>query len=334
MIALLLACGPKAAPQVAVTPEVAPLPPAPQLPDLSRDAGMPPELNAGSRLELTTLTWSTVRFTIAADTAGLSTLDANDAAAIQRHLAADPRWRLHHRGGVLTAEQRVEDDDGWHLPANGYHSDDMRTWRVAIRFGAHGAGDPWVDSGLTSISQAGDPTIVVEGIPLTEGQDGHLATAIVIEAPELALEIFEVAPEGDRSITAASLGTVPVVLPEIAPERVTSRGYDPAWLSERHVRAGEPSADLTTSESGDAQVTGWLATTTPGWTWLRLLDAAGQPWHDERTSSWSTERIGWGEGLFFYQAIVPMSEPGATTAQIWHQADGGGVPMKLLEWPL
>ncbi len=333
MILFLLACGPKVSTEHAVASEVAPLPPAPVLPDLSVDAARPPELTVGSTLELTTLTSSTVRFTIAADTASLNAIDADGSAAIQRHLAADPRWKLHHRGGVLTAEQRIERDGGWHLPPNGYHRDSARTWRVAIRFGAQGAGDPWAASGLTSTSQAGDPTIVVEGRTLLEVQDGHLATAIVVEAAEFAVEIFEAAPSNDRSITAESLGTVPVVLPGIAPARVASHGYDPAWLSERHVRAGAPGATLTAQDDDYAEVSGWLNTTTPGWTWLRLLDDAGQPWQEDLISTWSAERLGWGDGLFYYQAIVPMAASDATTAQLWHQADGGS-PMKLLEWSL
>lgn len=350
MILLLLACAPKAPPGAVVAPEEtaaparalrrgprtppAPLPSAPILPDLSVDAAAQPELKTGSNLELTTLTWSTVRFTIAADTAGLGAIDAEGSAAIQRHLAADPRWKLHHRGGVLTAEQRVEHDDGWRLPPSGYHDDSDRLWRVAVRFGERGAGDPWADAGLISTSQAGDPEIVVEGIPLSGAQAGRLATAIVVEAPEFAVEIFESGPSNDRSITAESLGTVPVVLPGVDPGRVASSGYDPAWFSERHVRAGEPSAALVLQADDYAEVTGWLAVTTPGWTWLRLLDGEGQPWADDLIPAWSAERVGWGAGLFYYQAIVPMPAPaGAQTAEIWHQADGGE-PVKLLEWTL
>ncbi|MFT5681920.1 MAG: hypothetical protein ACI8RZ_002838 [Myxococcota bacterium] len=303
-------------------------------PDLSVDAATRPELKTGSGLELTTLTWSTVTFTIGADTAALGTIDEAGAEAIQRHLSADPRWKLHHRGGVLTAEQRVETDDGWRLTPSGYHAEPTRLWRVAIRFGERATEDPWEDAGLISTSQAGEPEIVVEGIPLSGEQAGRLATAIVVEAPMLAVEIFESAPSNDRSITAESLGTVPVVLPRIDVERVAESGYDPAWLSERHVRTGEPSAQLVGLEPGYSEVTGWLSLTTPGWTWLRLLDATGQPWQDDVVPAWSAERVGWGEGLFYYQSVIPTPEPmGAVTAQLWHQADGGEV-VQVLEWGL
>jgi hypothetical protein len=311
-----------------------PPPPEPLLPDLSGTAATRPELRAGSNLEMTTLTWTTIRFSIDADTAALRDIDAGRVAAIQRHLAADPHWMLHQRDGVLTAEQRVVVGDGFRLPASGYHEESARMWRVAIRFGA-AAGDPWAEAGLISTAQAGDPTIRVEGIPLSGAQAGRLATAIAVEAPALAVDIFESGPSNDRSITAEALGTIPVVLPQIHAERVTALGYDPAWLSETAVRTGTPSAALAPLSPGFSEVTGWLSLTTPGWTWLRLLDADGQPVQDDIIPTWSAERVGWGEGLFYYQAVVPTPEPSpATTAQLWHLTDGAQAPVKLLEWAL
>ena len=332
MIALLLACTPKHTPTPA--PVVQPPPPV-TVPDLSGSGPAVPDLKAGSSLELTTLTWSHVRFTISADTAGLNTIDATRSAALQQHLCADPRWKVHRRNGVLTAEQRAPVGSSWRLPPSGYHEDHERMWRVAVRFDDRDPDAIWAESEMVSPAQAGDPTITVEGIPLLGEQDGQLATAIVLEAPELAVEIFESGPQGDRRITAEALGTVPVILPEISVESVIASGFDPAWLTSTHVRSGEATASLKISEPGFSEVIGWLNPGGPGWTWLRLLDAAGQSWQDEVIPAWSTERIGWGEGLFFFQAVIPTPEPvAAITAQIWHLPDGEQVPVKLLEWSL
>ena len=332
MIALLLACTPKHVPAPAPPP---PPPPPVVIPDLSGSGPTVPDLRAGSSLELTSLTWSHVRFTISADTAALSTIDAAHADALQQHLCADPRWKVHRRSGVLTAEKRTRLGSAWRLPPSGYHEDSERMWRIAVRFDDRDPDATWAESELVSLAQAGDPTITVNGTPLLGEQDGQLATAIVVEAPQLAVEIFEAGPEGDRRITAKALGSIPVVLPGVSAERVATSGFDPSWMSAVHVRSGEASAALQPSEAGFSEVTGWLNPGGPGWTWLRLLDAEGLPWQDEVVPAWSTERIGWGDGLFFFQAIVPTPEPvAAVTAQIWHLPDGEQAPVKLLEWPL
>lgn len=338
MIALLLACGPKLVPDPAAAPALidAPEPPPPVvIPDLSGSGPPVPDLRAGSSLELTSLTWSHVRFTISADTAALNTIDATHAAALQQHLCADPRWKVHRRSGVLTAEKRTEEGPSWRLPPSGYHDDSDRMWRVAVRFEAREAGAPWAEESMISHAMAGDPAITVDGVPLLGEQDGQLATAIVVEAPELAVEIFESGPQGDRQVTAEALGTLPVMLPEVSAARVAAGGFDPAWLTEAHVHAGEATASLNPSEPGFSEVAGWLNPGGPGWTWLRLIDAEGLPWQDDAVPAWSAERVGWGDGLFFFQAIVPTPEPvAAVRAQIWHLPDDTQVPVKLLEWPL
>ena len=337
---LLAACGPKApvetaAPRPSRREARQPVTIAPPtVPDLSGSGAPPPDLQAGSNLEMTSLTWSYVKFTIAADTSGLSTIDDAHALAIQRHLSADPRWKVHKRNGVITAEQRTSVADGWRLLPSGYHEDAERMWRVAVRFDERGPGDPWADAGLISESTAGDAEIKVDGIPLSGEQRGRMATAIVVEAPSLAVEIFESGPETDRSITAEALGTVPVVLPGVLPDRVTARGFDPAWLSAQHTHSGEPTAALHTLSPGHIEVTAWLNPQQPGWTWLRLLDERGQPWPDDVVPAWTAERIGWGgEDLFYFQGIAPVPEDRTpTTAQLWHLADGAEEPVKLMEW--
>ena len=342
MILALLACGPKVAVEGATegaveapqrtgrarasAAEVQPLP-GPVIPAFS---GPPPgpEIQFASRLELTNLTWTHINFTIEADTAALNTID--DVDALQRHLAADPRWKLHRREGLLTAEQRMSVDEHWRLQPYGFNEEDERVWRVAVRFEPYGEGA--LDLELWSVTQAGAPAIKVEGMPLL---DKRMSTSIIVEAEHLAVEIFESGPDSDRRITAEALGTLPVVLPEVLPDRVAQRGYDPAWLSEQHIHSGEPTASLSLLPSGNTEITAWLNPGGPGWTWTRLL-ADDQPFHDDLIPVWSTERIGWGgDELFYYQAIVPTLEDGTpTTAQIWHLPDDSETPVKLLEWAL
>jgi hypothetical protein len=75
-----------------------------------------------------------------------------------------------------------------------------------------------------------------------------------------------------------------------------------------------------------------------GLTWLRVLDAKGQPWHADPVAAATLERVGWsdapGEGFYLQSTFAaPAGEAFAGTAELWFQPDDGD-PRVLTTIPL
>lgn len=311
LILLMLSCAskkPSSGPVTAAAPAEPPPPVLPACAGTDEDA----PLTLADEVDLLKLASSRSRFTIEMpEFAVLAGLDEARAEALLTHLSADPAWRVHRRAGTLVAEQRIEGA----APASGYHTLDQDTWRALLRFDEWPADARWSTSPLVSTADAAEGRVVVKGFAAEGGLTG---TAVSIRGPLVSVELLEVTDAPGRPRTVEAMSTL---------------FSQVAWQSRApRSRLTPDRGDVRVHLSG-AEARGWLNPGQPGQTWLRLLDADGQPLLADAIACASVERIGWSDDpaeRFYLQAELPDTPP-AATVEAWFLPDGAVAPVRLYQ---
>src|SRR5690606_28789211 len=137
----------------------------------------------------------------AVDTSVISEIGAQEAAGLRQHLAADPRWRVTTWDGATQAFERHETGPERAVPWHGFRDRRTSMLRVAIRCEPWPEEAVWSHSPLLSRANGGLDDIRLRGFVLPAPWVGWLATAVAVEGPHLAFDIYEAEPTADRSQT-------------------------------------------------------------------------------------------------------------------------------------
>jgi hypothetical protein len=157
-----------------------------------------------------------------------------------------------------------------------------------------------------------------------------------VEGPTAAVDVFEARADAEgRPATRAALDDLDLFLDGLLRSEATveDRGYDPLSMPR-----GEPKVSNFVgilADAGDLEVYGNVNPGREGWTWVRLVDDAGRPWHEQGVANATREWIGAsadGSEHFYFQSRVPV-DPGPSfeaTAEVWFAPFSGGAPQRLL----
>ncbi len=277
------------------------------------------------------------RFSFEAD---LSALEAiRDTKLLSQHLAADPRWRVTMLQGAFVALLRRAHGESWTVSRLGFHQHESgHAWRTLLRFTPWSQGHLWADAPTIHRVQATSSHIEVPAF--FSGQapwDGLPATALVVEAPQVELEVYEVGPPEPRVATQASLQMVQRYLGGIRPSAVEARGFDVLALPDAP-QVLDPWVLLTVPAPNRLRIMGCADPGDAGWTWVRLVDDAGDPWSELPLAVATREMVGWGgePGTCFpFESSLgaPTAQGFSGTAEIWFAPIRGGELRRLASYP-
>lgn len=304
-----------------------PRPPAPaaaELPDPRSPLDAPAPLLAGSdaSLDLESLVRTTTRYNLAGDFSGL-TVDRREADSVLRHLAADPRWRVGWWDGALLAFARRPEGERFTVPRDGVHRQEGTWWRTDLRFEPWDPTSAWATSSrVTRVT----PDRSAVGTAAFHLPGDLRATAITIEGPVLALDVFEATTRPGRPRTGEQLTEVPALLDAIVAGVALLPPGEPA--------RSMPELFLRSPGPGLLEAWGRVNPGAEGTTWLRLLDAELVPWEEAAVGAGSAEIVGWSADprhQFYLQGTfpVPAGPRFSGTAELWFQPESGGERTRL-----
>jgi hypothetical protein len=328
VLAALLAAAPYRPPAVP-TPEAAGAGPSPYESQLQV-----PAVDVATRVVL--------QSKIVADVPGLAS-GAAAHHALERQLAADPRWRVVDWQGGRVAYQRVADGKEWTVPLRGYHASADGVWRTAVVLSPWGPGSVWVTSPLVGRAPASSGSIGISQINY-EGNPDWRAVAWEWGDPGATLEVFEAGPRAmiaQFPHTNDALSAVPYLVGRIASgaAEVQKVGFAPSLIPPALVRTGEPSLSVSSPAPGELDLRAWVHTPGPGVTWARALDTDLRVWEEQAFAAGTREILGSGKDprqLFYLQGRfpVPAGPAFSGTVELWHQPDGGGEVVRLAAVPV
>lgn len=304
----------------------------------------PPEPSLGGStqtLQLEGIRRQSTTFRVELDTSAL-TAGPELTPTLERHLAADPRWRLVERDGGLVALRREEVDGRWVIGPAEHHGGEGGCHRVALRLGALDPGADWASADGVARIPAGASAVELPVFQVPDAPcKGLSATALRVEGPAVSLELLEAARGADRTITFDALThTLDLVRQVGATGRTVQRdGFDRFSLPRGEPVAGdEPTVTLTSPGPGLLELDARVNPGRRGWTWLRLLDDGLQPWEDPQIGRATRERAGWSDdaSLTFLVGTVfpaPSGPAFSGTAELWFQPEDGP-PVLLTAVPL
>ncbi len=349
VVALIALVGPQPAwagrsarPSVAVTPPapVVVAPVEPILPSLlsplEAQLVRPDLMGVDLALDLTTLSRHQITFDMSFDRTPFDAVTLPIQKSLFEVFAADPRWRVTEEDGAMVAYLRVADGAGWSVPRSGYHrSTDGATWRVDVRAGAWGPASKWLTSPYVKHLAPGvGKARMTSWVMADPAMRGLHASAMSIESPGVAVDLFEAGGSVDRPHMSAGLVQAQQTI-------MTVVGAAAYFAREggavARVPAAEPAAPgillVTVPGPGTLDLRTRVNPGAAGWTWVRLVSEHG-PWNDAALGAGTRERVGFSSDptrAFYMQSAFPVPQgPGFTgTAEVWFKPDDGGPVRKL-----
>jgi len=334
----------------AVDDDVPPVPrePPPPLPPASSDspysvkAPIPGVVGKDGTFDLERLGRVMTSYSIDLDATAIDRITEEQAKAIERHLAADPRWRLVEWEGALVAFLRHEAGKERTVRWDGFRERPKDVQRVAIRFEPWPATSGWGTSPYVSHVDAGNTHMTMKDFVLSDPPwAGWHATALAIEGPHLAFDVYEARPSEDRDGTIDALMYQIPVIEALATysSEVATRGYVRAILPRGEPDRTGPVAEINAVGPGMLEVRARVNPGEAGWTWARILDEALVPWEALPVAAGTRERIGWSSvptERFYLEGVFPVARGSkmAGTLEIWFQPDAGGEPRRLDALPI
>jgi hypothetical protein len=278
-------------------------------------------------------------FTWTGDFDGLAVTEEG-ARSVVRHLAADPRWRVGVWDGVLVAFERRKEEERWIVPRHGFHSQPDRSWRGAIRFEDWPSDSDWTTS--ARVTRVGYQATSIPATAFAPGGDSALiATALTVDAPALAVDVYEASPARARVYTKTSIRELPFFIQTLEFEirRIRREGYVQSQMPSGQPAKGLPQLEVTSPAPGLLEVTGRVNPGGKGWTWIRILDTDMQPWEVDAIAAATREVVGWSPNpkeQFYFQSqfSVPSGPPYSGTVEVWFAGDPDGRPERLGAFPV
>jgi hypothetical protein len=349
VVALIALVGPQPAwagrsarPSVAVTsaPPVAVAQAEPTLPSLlsplEAQLVRPDLMGVDLALDLTTMSRHQITFDLIFDRTPFDAVTLPIQKSLFEVFAADPRWRVTEEDGAMIAYLRVADGAGWSVPRSGYHrSADGATWRVDVRAGAWDPTSRWLTSPYVKHLPPGiGKARMTSWVMADPAMRGLHASAMSIESPGVAVDLFEAGGAVDRPHTSAGLVQAQqTIMTVVGAAAYFAREGGAA----ARVPAAEPAAPgvvlVTAPSAGTLDLRARVNPGVPGWTWVRLVSDRG-PWNDAAVGAGTRERVGFSSdptrGFYMQSAFPAPQGPGFTgTAEVWFKPDDGGPARKL-----
>ena len=326
------------------------LPPVPPKLSVAVDPGpatgagvtqVPSVQGSATELDLEALARVKRSFSIQVDTSSVAHVTRANEALVVRHLAADPRWRVSEREGVLVAYERLERGSERSVAEHGYQLARHDAVRVGVRFGGWPSGAAWTSSPYVLRTSPRPGVLEVDSFLLRDDPwKGWSATALSIEGTVASLDIYEAGDGKTRQQTARALGSTLAYLQLVSAHasRVESTGYVPFAMPRDEPMVGVPGVEFMSPERGWLDVRARVNPGASGWTWVRVLDESLRPWQEAVVGQGTRERVGWSsqpEQLFYLQSSVAVPRGGRmpATVEVWFQPDGGS-PERLLAQPI
>jgi hypothetical protein len=265
-------------------------------------------------------------FEIGADATGLSAVTAENADAVLRQLAADPRFRVTTQDGAIVAARRMKDGNDWAVGFEGFHLAKRGAWRALVRMTPY-TNSPWDVSQLVSRADASAGAIRCIAFRPTSHPTWD-TVALQWKGPVATLEVLD---SGDDSLPGVqeALGYIPNYLAGVARQRadIDVKGYTPLYNVSREPRRGEPTIAITSPAAGQLEVRARIHVFRKGITWVRILDEKLTPWEPDAVAAGTREIVGWSPEqaeLFYLQGRfpVPSGPKFSGTAELWFQAEG------------
>lgn len=291
---------------------------------------------ADMSLDLLTLSRREITFDLTFDRTPFDAMTLPVQSILFDALAADPRWRVTEEDGAQVAYLRVQDGAGWSVPRSGYHrSADGALWRADVRAGAWGTGAKWLASPwVKRLTPGQGKAHMMSWVMADPALRGLHASAMSIESPGIAVDLFEAGGTSGRPHMAAGLVQAQQSIMTVlgAAEYFAREGG-----AAMRVPAAEPAAlgtlVVSAPAAGTLDVRARVNPGARGWTWVRLVTEHG-PWNDAAVGAGTRERLGFSSDPargFYLQSVFPVpSGPAFTaTAEIWFKPDDGGPVRKL-----
>ncbi len=279
-------------------------------------------------LDLEALAQKYTVYHVDVDLSSLTNLDRAEARQVQLALAADPRWRVGVWDGAVVAFQRSKTEQGWTVPRHGFHDDDGGVWRTGVRFSAWAVASEWNGHEALTRTDSATRRLALRAFSLLRGPAAGLeATALTVSGPTVAMDLFEATSDRTRPRTSEALSTLPMLLDRLHDASIATAVWDPG-------KADAQRLDVRAAGPGLLEISARVQTVTPGWTWVRLLDAAGRAWEEPAVAA-GTRELTWGDSTadrrtFLHSQLPVPSGPGFRgTAEVWQAPLDGGRPVQL-----
>ena len=288
-------------------------------------------------LELTSLSRTTITYTIEHDLSELASPTEDDVAVLLRHFAADPRWRVVSRDGALHALPRQLDKKVWRADPSGFSNRGSEVSQLAVRLGP-GSNPLWDDSELVARVDPSSGRIRMQGYSARGRKwGGCTSSAMTIGAPPLAVDLYECASEDERPATARTLATLPPLVAGLKSRasEVRSKGYAKPYLPRKEpARGKQPSLLLESNQPGTLDVTFRINPPGAGWTWARILTQELEPWEADAMGAGTREFLGWSNSpreLFYGHSRVDVTpgEAFSGSVEVWFLPIGETKPKRI-----
>lgn len=281
-----------------------------------------------SNLDLETLGWKETTYHVEVDLTSLGRVPSGGAKELMVRFAADPRWRVGVWDGAVVAFQREVSGSAWRVPRHGFHADAVGVWRNAVRFTPWRPGSAWSNFELVSQAPSSQRSLDLPAFELLGGAAAGLeATALTVSGHAVAVDLFEATEDRGRPRTSMALSELPSIV-----ERLSSPTWKPG--ANDSGRTEPPHLDLRSPRAGVLEFKGRVAATSPGWTWVRVLDEKGRTW-EESAVGVGTRQLVWAspdeDRRAYVQSELPVPSGPAFqgTAEVWHAPIDGGAAKRL-----
>jgi hypothetical protein len=302
----------------------------------------------------------------------LALLNARARDLLLRQLASDAAWRVtrfaagdsaagalvavkrQHVEGELPSEAQIAAGapprPPWRWTRNGFVTEIdggmARQTRLLIRLDAPaGAGDPpWIDGAVASKAALDAATIPLR-LFRSDGDVPLQESYLVLDGPDIAIEIFEADADPRRLFTAAAVAEARALLQAAAAQAASGSELDRSRLTPGSILAAErPTMRIDAEgEPGRLAVSGYVNPQAPGWLYLKLLDAAtGAALQSAREQQDTVEYVGWSADpreQFYFDLPAQCRTPGRpgllpARFELWFVAAGAERLLLSAEQPV
>ena len=264
----------------------------------------------------------------------LNNFDSESRRTLFRYLAGNTRWEIRQERGIKYAVRREKIEGKYETTLNGFYShhdrDSVRQTRVILSFDEpYGFG---IDRGnITRVKAgAGEVNLIIEGTHW--GSPGN-SSYLIVQGDGVFLEIFDQAPEVDRTFTKAAIADVCAELLEVQEHRDEINSTGLMAVTSRY--ADKLAATFTVAdgdEKGIYQLNAAVNPTDSGFIYAKVFDTkSGRRLSEKPLTPRSTRHVGWSKGgktFFPYNAEVTVYEGDWSTQyearfELWHHPDQG-----------
>jgi hypothetical protein len=271
---------------------------------------------------------------VSVELGALDDLTGERAEAFMAQLARSPAWHVAEENGRRYAARRfLSAADTWETTLNDYYAFGAGRCQLRVVIGLDGPAlaDPWTRSGDATVTASAVSDVKLKTTRRTGGNGW--SSYLVVQAKQVAVEIFDEAKSEDRAVTRAALQLVDNEL----------RAFVSGSASQRNAPRSQAPFTLDLAEGmqgGIYTVSSQLNAGEPGYAHLQIYEHT----RNTRLSAESVELrskqiIGWSkrpEERFLYQVEITVYEGDwgvyyPARFELWFVPDSGAPARKLVQ---